>query len=151
MIDGEAGLKRAFDGLCRRASLAIKSGYTLLILSDRGIDEEFAPIPSLLALTAVHNHLVREGYAHRCCADRRIWRAAGSHALSLLIGYGASAINPYLAIETIEELVREQRTTRRYLRDGGKELQKGYQQRAAESLFKDGHLDAAELPRRPGV
>ena len=59
--EGENGLKRALDGLCRRASLAIKSGYTLLILSDRGVDEEYAPIPSLLALTAVHNHLVREG------------------------------------------------------------------------------------------
>ena len=53
-------LERALDSLCRRASLAIKSGYTLLILSDRGVDEEYAPIPSLLALTAVHNHLVGE-------------------------------------------------------------------------------------------
>ena len=57
-------LKRALDGLCRRASIAIKSGYTLLILSDRGVDEEFAPIPSLLALTAVHNHLAGKD-AHR--------------------------------------------------------------------------------------
>ena len=53
--------KRGLDGLCRRASLAVESGYTLLILSDRGVDEEYAPIPSLLALAAVHNHLVREG------------------------------------------------------------------------------------------
>ncbi len=53
--------ERSLDALCRRASLAIKSGYTLLILSDRGMDDEYAPIPSLLALTAVHNHLVREG------------------------------------------------------------------------------------------
>src|SRR5690606_25977714 len=58
---GEAELERSLDGLCKRASLAIKSGYSLLILSDRGIDEELAPIPSLLALTAVHNHLIREG------------------------------------------------------------------------------------------
>src|SRR5206468_4013446 len=58
--DGEKGLERALDQLCRRASLAIQSGYTLLILSDRGVDQDYAPIPSLLALTAVHNHLVRE-------------------------------------------------------------------------------------------
>ena len=58
--DGAKGLERALTQLCRRASLAIQSGYTLLILSDRGVDEDYAPIPSLLALTAVHNHLVRE-------------------------------------------------------------------------------------------
>src|SRR5690606_4088035 len=58
--DGERGLVRALEGLCRRASLAIRNGYTLLILSDRGLDREYAPIPSLLALAAVHNHLVRE-------------------------------------------------------------------------------------------
>ena len=78
---GEKGLERALDGLCRRASLAIKSGYTLLILSDRGVDEEYAPIPSLLALTAVHNHLVREEHAHAGRADRRIGRAARGDAL----------------------------------------------------------------------
>ena len=59
-MGGAKELERALDGLCRRASLAIQSGYTIIILSDRGVDEEYAPIPSLLALTAVHNHLVRE-------------------------------------------------------------------------------------------
>ncbi len=67
--------------LCRRASLAIQSGYTLLILSDRGIDEDYAPIPSLLALTAVHNHLVREETRTQVRADHRIGRAARSDAL----------------------------------------------------------------------
>jgi len=57
---GQQELERSLNALCRRASLAIKSGYTLLILSDRGVDDEYAPIPSLLALSAVHNHLVRE-------------------------------------------------------------------------------------------
>jgi len=105
--DGEAGLKRALDSLCRRASLAIKSGYTLLILSDRGIDEEFAPIPSLLALTAVHNHLVREGTRTGVALIVESGEPREVMHYSLLIGYGASAINPYLAIETIEELDRE--------------------------------------------
>ncbi len=102
--EGETGLKRALDGLCRRASLAIKAGYTLLILSDRGIDEEFAPIPSLLALTAVHNHLVREGTRMGVALIIESGEPREVMHYCLLIGYGASAINPYLAIETIEEL-----------------------------------------------
>ncbi|MGH9618809.1 MAG: glutamate synthase large subunit, partial [Bryobacteraceae bacterium] len=102
--DGEAGLKRALDALCRRASLAIKSGYTLLILSDRGVDEEFAPIPSLLALTAVHNHLVREGTRTGVALIIESGEPREVMHFALLIGYGASAINPYLAIETIEEM-----------------------------------------------
>ncbi len=103
-LEGEAGLKRALDGLCRRASLAIKAGYTLLILSDRGVDEEFAPIPSLLALTAVHNHLVREGTRTGVALIIESGEPREIMHYCLLIGYGASAINPYLAIETIEEL-----------------------------------------------
>jgi len=103
-LEGEAGLKRALDGLCRRASLAIKAGYTLLILSDRGVDEEFAPIPSLLALTAVHNHLVREGTRTGVALIIESGEPREVMHYCLLIGYGASAINPYLAIETIEEL-----------------------------------------------
>ncbi len=102
--EGERGLKRALDGLCRRASLAIKAGYTLLILSDRGIDEEFAPIPSLLALTAVHNHLLREGTRMGVALIIESGEPREVMHYCLLIGYGASAINPYLAIETIEEL-----------------------------------------------
>ena len=62
--DGAKGLERALTALCRRASLAIKSGYTLLILSDRGVDQEYAPIPSMLALTAVHNPLGAGRDAH---------------------------------------------------------------------------------------
>jgi glutamate synthase (NADPH/NADH) large chain len=102
--EGERGLKRALDFLCRRASLAIKSGYTLLILSDRGVDEEFAPIPSLLALTAVHNHLVREGTRTGVALVIESGEPREVMHYCLLIGYGASAINPYLAIESIEDL-----------------------------------------------
>ena len=102
--EGEDGLRRALDGLCRRASLAIKAGYTLLILSDRGMDEEYAPIPSLLALTAVHNHLVREGTRMGVALIIESGEPREVMHYCLLIGYGASAVNPYLAIETIEEL-----------------------------------------------
>src|SRR6202034_3064997 len=101
--EGETGLKRALNSLCRRASLAIKAGYTLLILSDRGVDEGFAPIPSLLALTAVHNHLVREGTRTGVALVIESGEPREVMHFSLLIGYGASAVNPYLAIETLED------------------------------------------------
>jgi glutamate synthase (NADPH) large chain len=106
-LEGEVAMKRALDGLCRRASLAIKAGYTLLILSDRGVDEEFAPIPCLLALTAVHNHLVREGTRTGVALIIESGEPREIMHYALLIGYGASAINPYLAIESIEQLVNE--------------------------------------------
>ncbi len=102
--DGERGLERALDGLCRRASLAIQSGYSLLILSDRGVDSEWAPIPSLLALTAVHNHLIREGSRTQVALIVESGEPREVMHYALLIGYGASAINPYLAIETLEDL-----------------------------------------------
>ena len=100
--DGEKELARALDSLCRRASLAIRDGYTILILSDRGLDEEYAPIPSLLALTAVHNHLVREHTRTQCALIIESGEPREVMHFALLIGYGASAVNPYLAIETLE-------------------------------------------------
>ena len=103
---GEKELERAIDGLCRRASWAIKSGYMLLVLSDRGIDENYAPIPSLLALSAVHHHLIREGTRTQVALVVESGEPREVMHFSLLIGYGASAVNPYLAIETLEDLCR---------------------------------------------
>ncbi len=103
---GAKELRRALDGLCRRASLAIHSGYTLLILSDRGFDQDYAPIPSLLALTAVHNHLVREETRTQVALIVESGEPREVMHFALLIGYGASAVNPYLAIETLEDLHR---------------------------------------------
>ncbi len=100
---GEKELERALDALCRSASLAVKSRYTLLILSDRGTDPEYAPIPSLLALSAVHNHLVREGTRTQVALIIESGEPREVMHFSLLIGYGASAVNPYLAIETLED------------------------------------------------
>ncbi len=104
--DGEHGLRRALDALCRRASLAIQSGYTILILSDRGIDPDWAPIPSLLALTAVHNYLIREGSRTQVALILESGEPREVMHYALLIGYGASAINPYLAIETLEDMAK---------------------------------------------
>ncbi len=111
--DGEAGLKSALDELAKRASLAVKSGYTLLILSDRGVDKDYAPIPSLLALAAVHNLLVREETRTLVAVIIESGEPREVMHFALLIGYGASAVNPYLALETLEDLA-----WRGYLPDG---------------------------------
>jgi glutamate synthase (NADPH/NADH) large chain len=101
--DGGAGLKSALDELGRRASLAVRNGYTLLILSDRGVDKDYAPIPSLLALAAVHNLLVREETRTQVALIIESGEPREVMHFCLLIGYGASAVNPYLAIETLED------------------------------------------------
>ena len=106
---GEKELTRALDGLCRRASLAIQSGYSIILLSDRGVDEEYAPIPSLLALAAVHNHLVREKTRTQVALVVESGEPREVMHFCLLIGYGASAVNPYLAIETLEDLAKRGR------------------------------------------
>jgi glutamate synthase (NADPH/NADH) large chain len=103
--DGARGLERALDDLCRSASRAMKSGYTLLILSDREVDADYAPIPSLLALAAVHNHLVREETRTQVALIIESGEPREVMHYALLIGYGASAVNPYLAFETLEDLI----------------------------------------------
>ncbi len=102
--DGDAGLKRALDELCQRASLAVKAGYSLLILSDRGVDKDYAPIPCLLALAAVHNLLVREETRTQVALITESGEPREVMHFALLSGYGASAINPYLALESVENL-----------------------------------------------
>jgi glutamate synthase (NADPH) large chain len=104
--EGEAGLKRALEELCQRASLAGKAGYTLLILSDRGVNKDYAPIPSLLALAAVHNLLVQEETRTQVALITESGEPREVMHFALLSGYGASAINPYLALESVESLAR---------------------------------------------
>ena len=102
--EGEAGLKRALDELGQRASLAVRAGYSLLILSDRGVDKDYAPIPCLLALAAVHNLLVREETRTQIALITESGEPREVMHFALLSGYGASAINPYLALESVENL-----------------------------------------------
>ena len=99
--EGAKGLERALNQLCRRTSLAIQSGYSLLILSDRGVDQDYAAVPSLLALAAVHNHLVREKSRTQVALVIESGEPREVMHFALLIGYGASAVNPYLALETV--------------------------------------------------
>jgi glutamate synthase (NADPH/NADH) large chain len=105
--EGGAGLERALDELRTRASEAVKAGHTILILSDRGVSADAAPIPSLLATAAVHHHLVREGTRTRCGLVIESGDAREVHHVALLVGYGAGAVNPYLAFETLDDLIRQ--------------------------------------------
>ena len=104
--DGEAGLRRSLEELSARAAHAVHSGYTLLIISDRGVDATYAPIPSLLAMAAVHNRLVREKTRTQVALIIESGEPREVMHFALLIGYGASAINPYLAIESLHDLKR---------------------------------------------
>ena len=105
--DGAAGLERAMDELCRQASAAVAAGCSLIMLSDRGIDQDHAAVPSLLATAGVHHHLVREGTRTRCSLIIESGEAREVHHMALLLGYGAGAINPYLAFETLQDMVHE--------------------------------------------
>src|SRR4029079_15967007 len=100
-----AGLERALEDLERRAGDAVEAGYTILILSDRDADRMRAPIPSLLATAGVHHHLVREGTRTRCALVVESADAREVHHCALLLGYGAGAVNPYLAFETLEDMI----------------------------------------------
>jgi len=104
--DNGAGLRRAIEDLRQRASEAIAEGYNQIILSDRGHNETDAPIPALLAVSSVHHHLVRAGTRGRTGLLLESGEPREAHHFCLLIGYGASAINPYLAFETIDDQVR---------------------------------------------
>ena len=105
--EGGEGLRRALHDLFEAASLAIKSGATILILSDRQVDKDYAPIPSLLATAGLHHHLVREGTRTHATLIVETGDAREVHHYCLLIGYGASAINPYLAFETLDDMIRQ--------------------------------------------
>ncbi|HLV65313.1 MAG TPA: glutamate synthase large subunit [Polyangiaceae bacterium] len=107
VAEGGAGLKEALDELCRQASLAVLDGHGLLILSDRGANEELAPVPSLLATGAVHHHLMRNGTRMRVGIIVETGEAREVHHFCLLIGYGAGAVNPYVAFETLDAMVRD--------------------------------------------
>jgi glutamate synthase (NADPH/NADH) large chain len=101
------GLERAMDELKDRASAAVESGYTIVILSDRGVDRDSAPIPSLLATAGVHHHLVREGTRTRCALVVESGDAREVHHCALLLGYGAGVVNPYLAFETLDDMIQQ--------------------------------------------
>jgi len=103
--DGKPGsLKSALDRICRYAVDAVQDGFEVLILQDRAIDSDHAPIPSLLATAAIHHHLIRKGYRGKVgivVEAGDVWEV---HHFACLLAFGATAINPYLALSTIRDL-----------------------------------------------
>jgi glutamate synthase (NADPH/NADH) large chain len=102
--EGE-GLRVALERVCDEASAAIAEGKRILVLSDRHSNKDWAPIPSLLLTSAVHHHLIRQKSRTRVGLIVESGDAREVHHMALLIGYGAGAVNPYLAFETIEDLI----------------------------------------------
>ncbi|MGB3199317.1 MAG: glutamate synthase large subunit [Nodosilinea sp.] len=106
--EGEAGLKAALDKICQSADAAIASGTSLIILSDRAIDADHAPIPALLAVAGLHHHLIRNGTRTRIGLVLESGEPREVHHFATLIGYGCGAINPYLVFDTIEGMMADQ-------------------------------------------
>ena len=105
VAEGPVGMDVALERLCHEADAALAAGINILILSDRAVGEERAPLPSLLAVSAVHHHLVREGTRLQAGLVVESGEARSVHSVATLIGYGAAAVNPYLMLETLGELV----------------------------------------------
>lgn len=108
---GGEGLADALSELRHRASRAVANGATIIVISDRDSDHQRAPIPSLLAVSAVHHHLIRQKERTRVALVVESGDAREVHHIALLIGFGAAAVNPYLAMETVADLVREREIT----------------------------------------
>ena len=104
VADGRDGLERAVDRICADADAALAACANILILSDRGVSAERAPIPSLLATGAVHHHLVREGTRLQAGLIVETGEARSVQSVATLIGYGAAAVNPYVMLATLSQL-----------------------------------------------
>jgi glutamate synthase (NADPH/NADH) large chain len=107
VAQGGQGLKAGIEAMRAAASKAIADGYNIIILSDRGHDHDRAPIPALLAVSSVQHHLLREGSRTRVGLVIESGEPREVHHFALLLGYGASAINPYLAFESLHDMVRQ--------------------------------------------
>jgi glutamate synthase domain-containing protein 2/glutamate synthase domain-containing protein 1/glutamate synthase domain-containing protein 3 len=105
VADGHVGMEAALDGLCREADEALAAGANILVLSDRRVGPMRAPIPSLLAVAAVHHHLVRAGTRLQAGLVVESGEPRSVHSVAVLVGYGAAAVNPYVMLATITALV----------------------------------------------
>ncbi|MEP6682815.1 MAG: glutamate synthase large subunit, partial [Parafilimonas sp.] len=132
--DGKEGsLKKSVDRLCRYAEDAVNEDFKVLILQDRAIDSEHAPIPSLLATAAVHHHLIRKGLRGQVgiiVEAGDIWEV---HHFACLIGFGATAINPYLALSSIKDMKENGKLPQEL---GDDELKKNYIKAVNDGLLK---------------
>src|SRR5829696_9042166 len=142
-LTGVDGMEYALGRLCYKDESAVKAGSAVLILSDRGVNETQAPIPSLLATASVHHHLVRAGIRMATTLVVETAEAREVHHFALLVGYGAAAVNPYLAFETIEDLagsrlmggVGPEEAAKNYVKAVGKGLLKVISKMGISTLF----------------
>ncbi len=128
---GTTAFKKALDRICREASLAIKNGYSFIILSDRGVNEKYAALPALLAAASVHHHLIRKATRSQISIIVESAEPREVAHFALLFGYGADCLNPYLAYETIKEMVKEKELNLDF-----KTAQKNYIKAADKGLLK---------------
>ena len=149
---GEKGLTKSMEELCLAARRMIEDEeVNILILSDRGVNREFAAVPALLAVSGLHHYLIREGLRMRVSLALETGEAREVHHFALLIGYGCAVVNPYLAFETIESMIDEGMVTERGLEARVHELHEGRDQGRRQGDVQDGHLRHSELSRRAGV
>ncbi|MGV0586062.1 glutamate synthase large subunit [Mycobacteroides chelonae] len=128
VAEGGAGLRTALESVRAEVSAAIAGGAQVIILSDRESDDQMAPIPSLLAVAAVHHHLVRERSRTKVGLVVEAGDAREVHHVAALVGFGAAAVNPYMAFESIEDLidrgmisgVERDKAIRNYIKAAGK-------------------------------
>jgi len=104
---GVAGLEAAIEEICQEADRAIAQGTSIIILSDRDFDKNKAPIPALLAVSGLHHHLIRQGTRTRVGIVLESGEPREVHHYAVLLGYGCGAINPYLAFETLEDMIAQ--------------------------------------------
>ena len=102
---GEAGLEKALNDMFEAADRVIAKGHNLIILSDRGVDEQNVAIPALLAVSSLHHHLIKNGMRTRVSILLESGEPREVHHFALLLGYGCNAINPYLVFETYDQLI----------------------------------------------
>ena len=148
VAEGESGLRSALTQICAEIGTAIDKGVRLVVLSDRNSDEVFAPIPSLLLTSAVHHHLIRTKQRTKVGLIVESGDAREVHHMALLVGFGAGAINPYLAFESIEDLIaaddgagmhglggmEPKNAVRNYIKDGGKGVLKVMSKMGGETV-----------------
>ncbi|HEX5106719.1 MAG TPA: glutamate synthase central domain-containing protein, partial [Pirellulaceae bacterium] len=131
--EGEAGLVNRLDRICREAEQAIDRGYSLVVLSDRGTSAERVPLSSLLAVGAVHHHLIRQAKRTQIGIILESGEAREVHHHCLLVGYGADAINPYLAFEALWQAERVGLLPSKYSDD---DIVHAYQKAVAKGMLK---------------
>jgi len=128
---GVGGLKGALERICSQATEAVLDGNNILILSDRAVSSERVPIPALLATAAVHHHLIKQGLRTRTGLVVETGEAREVHHFCVLAGYGAEAINPYLAFETLDEI-----RAKNNLKIDGYQAQKNYLKAVGKGILK---------------